>query len=157
MLDCGSIMRPIKKVLHLDDPVRAAVDFMHASHMGLVPVVDEEGRFAGLLGGNRLMHFLLPKHLTMVRGLERMSYLRESREELLERLNEISALSLREVVDPQAKVVYPDTPLIEAQKLLAGTQFVVPVVDEESGKLLGAISFFTLLTALLEGSERCTE
>lgn len=153
MLDCGSIMRPIKKALHLDDPVREAVDFMRGSHMGLVPVVDEQGRFAGLLGGNRLMHFLLPKHLTMVRGLDRMSYLRESREELLERLEEIGELPIREAIDPQAKVVHPDTPLIEAHKLLAGTQFVVPVVDEESGKLLGAISFFTLLTALMEGGE----
>lgn len=156
MLDCGSIMRPITTTLCLDDPVGAAVEFMCAHHMGLVPVVDGEGRFAGLLGGNRLMHFLLPKHLTMVRGLDRMSYLRESREELRERLDTIAALPIRAVIDPQAKVVYPDTPLIEAQKLLAGTQFVVPVVDKTSGQLLGALSFFTLLQALREQAPACT-
>ncbi len=156
MLDCGSIMRPIKKTLRMDDPLRLAIDFMRDSHMGLVPVVDAQGRFSGLLSGDRLMHFMLPKHLTMVRGLDRMGYLRESPEELRERLDEIGMLPIHEVTSRQAMVVYPDTPLVDAQKILAGTQFVVPVVDRETGRLLGAISFFTILLALLETEEAST-
>lgn len=150
MLECGSIMRPMKTSLHQDDPVQTAVDFMAEKHMGLVPVVDSEERFVGLLSGDRMMHFMLPKHLTMVRGLDRMSFLRESPEELRERLDDLCGRTIREVMDTRAKVVHPDTPLVEAQKILAGTQFVVPVVDKDSGKLLGAISFFTILSLLRE-------
>lgn len=156
MLDCGSIMRPMKQSLHQDEPTQTAIQFMLKNHMGLVPVVDAEERFVGLMSGDRLMHFLLPKQLTMVRGLDRMSFLRESKEELNERLGEIAILQIREVMDTRAQVVHPDTPLIEAQKILAGTQFVVPVVERESGKLLGAISFFTVIS-MLQGVESWSE
>jgi CBS domain-containing protein len=148
MLECAAIMRPIQTALYLTDPLEVAMEFMLENHMGLVPVVDADGAFAGLLAGDRLMHLLLPKHLTMVRGLDRMGYLRESREELRERLEQIAQLPLSKVIDDQVVTVYPDSPLSEAHQILAGKQFVVPVVDRRNRKLLGAISFFTILSAL---------
>ncbi len=148
MLACGDVMRPISVRLYADEPVASAIDFMMDRHMGLVPVVDRGEHFVGMVGGERLMHFLLPRHLTMIRGLDRMSYLRESREELVERLDELGRRPIAEVMDPRARLVHPDTPLIEALKVLAGTQFVVPVVAREDRRLLGAISFFTVLARL---------
>ncbi len=47
-------------------------------------------------------------------------------------------------------MVHPDTPLIDAILQLSQNHNVVPVVDPDSGKLLGAISFFTVLKALEE-------
>ena len=148
MLQCGEIMRPMKTSLRRDDPARAAIDFMMEKHMGLVPVVDSEERFVGLVSGDRLMHAMLPKHLTMVRGLDRMSFLRESEEELRERLDDLGSRTIGEIMDTRAKVVHPDSPLVEAMKILGGTQFVVPVVDRDDGKLLGAISFFTIFSKI---------
>jgi CBS-domain-containing membrane protein len=156
MLTCREVMRPTTTPLYVDDPVAKAVDFVLTRHMGLVPVVDRQERFVGFLSGERLMRALLPKHLTMVRGLDRMGYLRESQEELRERLDGLEQRPIGEVMDPRAEVVHPDTPLIEAQTILAGTQFVVPVVDPDSGRLLGAISFFTIL-ALLRGEPSWSE
>ncbi len=150
MLECGAIMRPMKTSLHRDDPVHVAIDFMLEKHMGLVPVVDSEERFVGLISGDRLMRFMLPKHITMVRGLKRMGYLRESEEELRERLEDMGKSTIGEIMNIRAKVVYPDSPLVEAQKILSDTQFVVPVVDRDNGKLLGAISFFTIFSKLRE-------
>jgi CBS-domain-containing membrane protein len=154
MLDCGSVMRPVEHFLYQDDPAQMAVDFMLEKHMGLVPIVDAEQRFTGLLSGDRLMHALLPKDLTMVRGLDRMSYLRESREELSERLDRISTRKIHEIMDIRVKIVHPDTPLIEALQILSKTQFVVPVVELETGRLLGAISFFTIITMLQGGNDK---
>ncbi len=156
MPTCSEVMRPITTWLYADDPVATAVDFIATTHMGLVPVVERDGRFAGLFSGDRLMRALLPKHLTMVRGLDRMGYLRESTQELKERLNELKTHPIREVMDPRAEVVRPETPLVEAQQLLAGTQFVVPVVEPESRRLVGAISAFTIL-ALLRGDSAWSE
>ncbi|MEG3637807.1 CBS domain-containing protein [Magnetococcus sp. PR-3] len=147
-MDCGSIMRPIRSKLYVDDLTLTAIDFMMEKHMGLVPVVDRHECFAGLISGDRIMHHLLPKHLTMVRGLDRMSYLRESREELLERLEDLGQTTIGEIMDCHADVVYPDTALVEVYKTLSGSQFVVPVVEKETRKLLGAISFFTILAIL---------
>jgi CBS domain-containing protein len=141
-------MRPTTTSLYADQPIASAIDFILGSHMGLVPVVDRGERFVGLLSGDRLMHALLPKHLTMVRGMDRMGYLRESLEELRERLEELDGRPIAEVMDTRCEVARPDTPLIQAHKILSGTQFVVPVVDPEHGTLLGAISFFTILILL---------
>ncbi len=151
MLLCREVMRPTVTPLYADDPVARAIEFIMSRHMGLVPVVDRQERFVGLLSGDRLMRALLPRHLTMVRGLDRMGYLRESHEELMERLEELGGRPIGDILDPRAEVVHPDTPLIEAQTILAGTQFVVPVVDPQSGKLVGAISFFTILSLLRGG------
>jgi len=150
MLTCREVMHPTTTSLYMDEPLSKAIDFIMERHMGLVPVVDRQERFVGVLSGDRLMRALLPKHLTMVRGLDRMGYLRESREELRERLDELAQRPISAVMEPRAEVVHPDTPLIEAHTILSGTQFVVPVVDPDNGRLLGAISFFTIL-ALLRG------
>jgi CBS-domain-containing membrane protein len=150
MLTCREVMHPTTTPLYADEPVGTALDFIMERHMGMVPVVDRQERFVGFLSGERLMRALLPRHLTMVRGLDRMGYLRESREELRERLDALALRPVGEVLEPRAEVVHPDTPLIEAHTILAGTQFVVPVVDRDTGRLLGAISFFTNL-ALLRG------
>lgn len=156
MLECGQIMRPMKRSLREDEPARAAIDFMMESHMGLIPVVDTDERFVGLISGDRLMHCMLPKHLTMVRGLDRMSFLRESPEELSERLDELGGRTIGEIMDTRAKVVHPDSPLVEAMQILSGTQFVVPVVERDGGQLLGAISFFTIFSRI-RGEESWSE
>jgi CBS-domain-containing membrane protein len=150
-MDCGSVMRPITVWLRETDPIGTAIDFMLGRHLALVPVVDDGNRFVGLLGGDRVMRAMLPKHLTMVRGLDRMGYLRESRQELRERLAGLRQRPIREVMDPRARVVHPDSALSDAQVVLAGsTQFVVPVTERSSGRLVGTISFFTLLRAVSE-------
>lgn len=154
MLDCSTIMQPIKTFLYQDDPAQIAIDFMMDQHRGLIPVVDGGERFVGLLSSNLLMHAMLPKHLTMVRGIKCMNYLRESEDELRERLKEIGKRTIGEIMDTQAKVVYPDSPLVEAHQILSGTQLVVPVVDKETNKLLGAISFFTLFSKLRKETQR---
>ncbi|MEE8394035.1 MAG: CBS domain-containing protein [Rhodospirillales bacterium] len=156
-MDCKTVMAPIKVSLHADDPAGTAIDFMVEKHMGLVPVTDSEGRFVGLLSGDRLMHFMLPKTLSIFSGLKRAMkharYLYESAEEMGERLEALRQRPIGELVDRDVKVARPDTPLIEALMIIKHKQYVVPVVDD-GGKLLGAISFFSVLYALREEYDR---
>ena len=155
-MECGAIMQPIKTWFYADDPANSAIDFMINKHIGLVPVVDRDERFVGLISGDDIMRHMLPKHLTMVRGMKRMSYLRESQEELLGRLQDVANCPLNQIMNVRAEVVHPDSPLVKAQMILAGNQFVVPVVERENYKLLGAISFFSILSAL-RGEESWSE
>jgi len=148
-MDCQTVMRPTQHRLFADEPASAAIDFMITKRMGLVPVVNREDTFVGLLSGDRLMHFMLPKTITMMRGHKRASFLRESREELQERLAKLRERSIDELVDRRVKVAYPETPLVDALMLLSDKQYVVPVVDHD-GRLMGAISFFSVLNALVE-------
>ncbi len=151
-LTCGALMRPMRTWLHQDDRVGQALDFMMERHMGLLPVVDNDHRLVGLISADRLVKYLLPKHLAIVRGLDRMSYLRETTEELRERLDEILVHPISEVMDRRPHCVKPEDALIQAQVIIARGQYVVPVIDPGSDVLVGALSAFTIF-AHLRGEE----
>ncbi len=150
------MMAPIKTSLFAEDPASTAIDFMVEKHMGLVPVVDRNNVFVGLLSGDRLMHFMLPKTVSMMRGQKYASFVRESREELQERLEELRGCTIGELVDRTGKVAYPDTGLTDAMINLSEKHFVIPIVERETNKLLGAISFFSILHALKEKDDERT-
>ena len=149
-MECQKIMIPIKTSLFAEDPASTAIDFMLEKHMGLVPVVDKNGIYVGLLSGDRLMHFMLPRTVSMMRGKKYASFVRESLEDLEERLDELRHRPIGELVDRFASVVYPDTGLTDVMIMLSEKQNVVPVVERETKKLVGAISFFTILNAIKE-------
>jgi CBS domain-containing protein len=149
-MDCQSIMRRTATPLYDDAPLSTAIDFMVEKHMGLVPVVDRNEAFVGQLSGDRLMRAMLPKAFTYVRGVDNVSYVRESREELRERLDELRNNPVGSIIDRNVTVVHPDTSITEAVLLMSKNQNVIPVVEEGTEKLLGAISFFTVLEALME-------
>lgn len=157
-MDCKTVMAPIKAKLYADDLAGDVIDFMVEKHMGLVPVVERDGTFAGLISGDGLMGFLLPRSLSALggnvagRGFElhkRASYLNESAAEMKARLDHLRDRPIRDMLECTATVAYPDTPLIDALMLIKNKQYVVPVVDADQ-KLVGAISFFSVLYGLNE-------
>lgn len=158
-MDCSDVMAPIKVSLYSDQPVGEIMDFMIEKHMGLVPVMHRNGKFAGLISGDHLMKFMLPRVLSTVgTGVRRAhmhhaSYLDETVEEMQERLDELRLRTVGDVLENGVETVTPDTPLIDALMKVKGRQYVVPVVDDDE-KLLGAISFFSVLYALREQYDR---
>lgn len=143
-MDCKTVMGPVAVPLYADDPAGTAIDFMREKRSGLVPVIDRDGKFVGLLSGDRMMHFMIPRAITMMKGKKRASYLRESPAELQARLDRLREQTIGDLVDPDVKVAREDTPFIDAMMLISEKQFVVPVLDKDD-RLVGAISFFTLL------------
>jgi len=160
-MDCKTVMAPIKVSLFTDEPVGQVIDFMVEKHMGLVPVVERDGTYAGLVSGDSLMDFLLPKSVssmgTLLRHgtIKRVSFLHETAEDMKERLDALRELPVGDILDRKAKTATPDTPLIDALMMIKDRQYVVPVVDTDR-KLLGAISFFSVLYGLNEEFDRET-
>lgn len=158
-MDCKSVMAPIKVCLYADERVGSVMDFMVEKHMGLVPVANRDGTYAGMISGDHLMKFMLPRVLSTVgMGVNRAtmhtaSYLDESATEMQERLDTLRARTVGEVLETDVKSVNADTPLIDALMLIKDKNYVVPVVDGDN-KLLGAISFFSVLYALREEYDR---
>jgi CBS-domain-containing membrane protein len=140
-------MRPIATYFYADDPAGPLIDFIQNQHIGMVPVVDRDRRYIGMVSGERMAIRLLPGSLTMIRGAKRLGYLNETPEELAERLADLRRQPIRALLDPRAAAVHPEAPLAETLDLLATRQRVVPVVDDD-GRLLGAISFFSILRML---------
>ena len=158
-MDCSTMMAPIKTSLFADEPAGKAIDFMVEKHMGLVPVTHRDGTFAGLVSGDSLMHFMLPKAVSLLsfasRGPKNASYLNESAEEMQERLQDQRDKTIGDLTDQDVKAVHPETPLIDALMLITDKQYVVPVIDADN-MLLGAISFFSELYGLREEYDRET-
>jgi len=146
-------MAPIKTSLYTDEQAGGVIDFMVEKHMGLVPVIERTGEFAGLISGDSLMEFMLPKTLAAMDSVTNASYLDETADEMLERLESIRQRTIGELIDRKVDVVHPDTPLIDALMMIKHHQYVVPVVDDDR-MLLGAISFFSVLYALNEEYDR---
>ncbi len=156
-MDCKTMMAPIKTSLFADELASKAIDFMVEKHMGLVPVTERDGTFAGLISGDRIMQFMIPKAVSLMNkpqsGMKLASYLDETAEEMQDRLNNVREKSIGELADQNVTTVTPDSPLIDALMLITDKQYVVPVVDSDS-KLVGAISFFSVLYGLREEYDR---
>ena len=159
VMDCKSVMAPIKVNLFTDQTVGEVMDFMVEKHMGLVPVTHRDGTYAGMISGDHLMKYMLPRVLTTVgtgvrrASMQSASYLDESATEIQERLDSLRRRTIGEVLETEAKTVSLGAPLINALMMIKGKQYVVPVVDD-AGKLQGAISFFSVLYALREEYDR---
>lgn len=158
-MDCKSVMAPIKVHLYSDQTVGDVMDFMVEKHMGLVPVTHRDGTFAGMISGDQLMKYMLPRVLSTVgmgahhASIQTASYLDESATEIEERLDDLRLRTVGEVLETEAKAVTLNAPLIDALMIIKGKQYVVPVVDD-AGKLVGAISFFSVLYALRKEYDR---
>jgi len=155
-VDCKSVMAPIKVDLFADELAGNVLDFMVEKHMGLVPVAERDGTFCGLISGEGLMEHLLPRTLTTVsHGFMGASFLNETATEMQERLEALRQRPVGEMVDRNVMVAHPETPLIDALMMIKDKQYVVPVVDDDN-KLIGAISFFSVLYGLKEEYDRET-
>jgi len=140
-------MSPVKTRLYADQPAGTAIDFMRTHHMELVPVVDRDDKFVGLLSSEILMRMLLPRSIGMMRGIKHASYLRETPEDLQNRLDDIRLQTTGDLVSSYAQTVHPDAALTDALMAMSDRQYIVPVVDD-GDKLIGAISYFSIMHAM---------
>lgn len=143
-MECKTVMGPTAVPLYADEPAGSVIDFMRQKRSGLVPVVDRNDRFVGMISGDRLVHFMLPASVHQMSNTKIARFIHETKEEYQERLEELRGKTVGDLVDRDVQTVTPDTPLTDALMMICGKQFVVPVIDDDR-KLVGAISFFSLL------------
>lgn len=146
-MDCSICMSPITTYLYSDQPVGIVIDYMRQHHMEWVPIVDRDEIFVGLISTEKLMRMLLPKSIGMMRGIKHASYLRESSGELKRRMDKIRSMKTVDLIDTHTKTVRPEAALADALMAISNRQYVVPVVDAD-GKLVGAISYFSIMHAV---------
>ena len=139
-----SIMDPHPVVLHPKDHIRTAAEYIMKNRFRRIPVVDDDGRFLGVFGVNCLLRLVLPQAVIMEDGLESVHFTRETPADLYRRYLENSDMEIALCMDTDPETVGPDTPLLEAALILYRTKASLPVVDPETEKLLGVISYFDL-------------
>lgn len=138
----STLMDPKPTVLHTTDKIRKGIECIMENRYRRLPVVDDEGRFQGVFGVNCLLRLVLPKSVVMEDGLKTVPFVREDLSDLHRRLKEVEDEPISLCMHFESAQVSPETPLLETLLILYRTRASLPVVDTETGKLLGVISYF---------------
>ncbi|MBZ4193839.1 MAG: CBS domain-containing protein [Candidatus Contendobacter sp.] len=143
-----TLMNPDPATLRPSDTVAAAADHILKHHLRHLPVVDERGRYLGTFSIYSLLQLTLPKAVLDKHGLENVSFVTEHVSDLAQRLGGRREESVQNWLNIH-EVAHPDTPAMEVMLLmLHGRTTSVPVVDKESGRLEGVVSFWDVLEKL---------
>lgn len=138
----ASVMDPNPTSVRSDDLIGTAARYIMKHRYRNLPVVDEEGRYLGIFGVNCLLRLVLPKAAVMEKGLDGVSFIHETLSDLHERLREVAAEPVSRCMNLDVATLPPDTPLVETLLLLYRTKTSIPVVEPETDRLLGMISYW---------------
>ena len=141
-MSATSIMDPNPIVLKPTDMIKTAIGYIMEHRFRNLPVVDNDGHYLGSFGVHCLLKNVLPKAATMKQGLENVSFVQETLADLHNRVIDMEDKPVSMCMSTDAETVSPDTPLVETLLILYHARNSLPVVDTESGKLLGVISYW---------------
>ena len=137
-------MDPNPTTLNPDDTIECAAQYIMKHRYRNLPVVDDNFCYLGMFGVNCLLKLVMPKAVFMHRGLENVSFIYESFEDLFNRFAEFKDQPISICMSNEIKPVAPDTPLTETMLQLFNTRASIPVVQKDSCKLLGMISYWDI-------------
>ena len=141
-MNATDIMDPHPTVLKSTDMIKTAIGYIMENRYRNLPVVDDQGRYLGSFGVHCLLKNVLPKAATMKQGLDSLSFVQETLHDLHNRLMELEDKPVSMCMHTEAETVSPDTPLVETLRILYHARNSLPVVDTDSGTLLGVISYW---------------
>lgn len=139
--------RPIS--LRETDRLRDAAEIILTHRIRNVPVVDGDGRYLGVISSNRLLAGILPKAATMDEGMADLSFVKDTVEDLRERWREAENLPVAQFIDASLRTVPPDASLAETLLALYQNRTSLPVVERETGRLVGIVSHWGVGMAVL--------
>ena len=117
-----------------------------------LPVVDAAGKLVGMFKLERALAALLPKAALLGHGMPDLAFVSDTLESCATRCAKSSATPCANSSSKPDHVVHPDTPPLEIVLLLYQGANNVPVVERDSGRLVGMVSARDVLAALAAGS-----
>jgi len=118
-------------------------------------VVNADGRFLGMFGIYDLFSLIIPKVALAGGLLPNLRFMGDDAEDLRTRFREIAGRKVGEVADRDVRVLYPDTPQIEALRLFCQQHTTLAVVERETRRLLGIVSYWDAVCALTGMGKNC--
>ncbi|HTW36402.1 MAG TPA: CBS domain-containing protein [Rhizomicrobium sp.] len=150
---CAAIMTVNPpSVRDTDSIAEAATQLIAGRHLGL-PVVDADGRYVGMFGTDDLLGLVVPR-VAIAGGnvVPNLRFVGDNPGTLAERFREIAQQAVGTIADRTAIALAPDTPQIEAFRIFCRSRTSLPVVEPESRKLVGLVSYFDVMGAVTAGA-----
>jgi CBS-domain-containing membrane protein len=138
-----------------DMTVEAGLELFSKHGIRSMPVVDERHNVIGIFNFHHLLEEILPVAVTFDDHKMdlNLGYLSGEAPWVAHRLKLLLPKKLEEAMMADFKTVNPETPLREGVRLLVKQRFIVPVVNKESGKLVGIVSSQSAVKALMKIKE----
>lgn len=143
------------ETLYENTPLHKAVSIITSKRLAALPVINEQGKFVGIIGVNGLLEMLLPKAIRSALAgnndsVPGLSFMDDNMDELRNRLAHMSETPVGSLAKRDAPVIYPDSPVMEAVLLLLRGEDDVAMVDRETHKFICMVSALDLLHTLNE-------
>lgn len=151
-MSCAEIMTANPLTVRAQDSVGAAADALIQHRYINLPVVDTDGRFEGMFGIYELLGLLVPRVALAGDLLPNLRFVSDDPMALKKKFAEVKAKPVGEWCDRDAVTLHPDTPMIEAVRLFCRRHTTLAVVERETGKLSGIVSYWDALAALTSGA-----
>jgi CBS domain-containing protein len=148
---CQSIMTQQPAALQRTDPVTKAVKLFLDHRMLGIPVIEADGRYAGMFVRSTLIALLLPRVLSHeeltpeIGHLIDVGFVTETLEDARERFASVANDPVERHMRTDTPVLRPDTPVTTALFLLYRTRNFLPVVEETTEQLVGVVSTWDVL------------
>ena len=148
-MKASEVMEPHPTTLSPGDSIEEAVKQMMAHRYRSLPVVDENGCYVGMFSVNCLLRQVIPDAV-FTHGLENVSFIHESMQDIYFRYSAVKHEPITICMHADIHSVHPDTPLTDTLLQLHETRLSIPVVEPDSCKLLGMISYFDVGQKILD-------
>jgi CBS-domain-containing membrane protein len=148
-MTCATIMTANpRSVLESETIGHAAEQILERKYINL-PVVDGEGRLVGLFGIYDLLALLVPRIAVVGDLIPNLRFMSDDLGELHEKFAGLRNAPIRQAANREPATVFPDTPIIEAVRLFCRNHMTIPVVERETRRLAGMISYWDAARAIM--------
>jgi CBS domain-containing protein len=148
-MSCTAIMTEAPVTIREQESVADATAKLVSSHFTNLPVVDLEGRYVGMFGLYDLLGLLVPRVALAGDLMSNLRFIADDPEELRRRYREVKNRPVSEVANRKAPTLDPDEPEVEAIRLFCRNHISLPVVDGESGRVLGIVSCWDAIRSVV--------
>lgn len=144
------LMNTCPTILRKDETVAAGLKLIMDNRYRNIPIVDENDCYLGIFGVHCMLDMVLPKAVLIEDGLKSAPFVSDTLRDLRERLKDVEDKPVTYCMSREVIVVSPDTPLVETLLALYRSRASVPVVDPESKRLVGMVSYWDVSKKILE-------
>lgn len=149
-MTCAEIMTPDPMTVRADEPLSRAIEILRDNRYRSVPVVDNDGIMVGQFGIHALLALIVPKSAMIRGGTPNLAFINDDFVDLQRRLVEERDQPVGRFAEKDAVTLHPDTALTHVVLSLYNCHNNLPVVERDTGKLVGIVSYWDIVGHLLE-------
>ena len=149
-MTCQTVMLPDPVTVLDSASLASAIDLLFRHRIKNLPVVDTNGLYKGLFGIHTLVRHVLPRAATLDGDTHMgdLAFVHDSLENLKERLASRLGEPVLRFADTALRPLAPNMSLVETLLHLHRSHHNLPVADPDSGRLLGLVTYWGILTML---------